>query len=277
MPVTAVSLRERKLKRKNELAAGNAASRAANKLVVLTAYDYPTAQILDEVGVDVVLVGDSAAMVVMGRPDTLSATMDEMVHHTKMVSRGVKKALVVADMPFLSYQISPEEALRNAGRFLTEGGAKAVKLEGPASKFGDNIRAILRAGIPVMGHIGLTPQSVHQIGGYKVQGRTAEARIRLKEEALGLQEIGCFSMVLECVPADLAAEITEMLDIPTIGIGAGSGCDGQVLVIHDILGWGTTTFTKTFGDVRGLMTQACREYTDAVRSGTFPDKEHEFK
>ena len=276
MVVTAVNLRERKQRRTTDPSLANT-PRTANKIVVLTAYDCPSAQILDEIGVDIVLVGDSAAMAVMGRPDTLSATMDEMIHHTRMVSCGVKNALVVGDMPFLSYQISPEEALRNAGRFLTEGGAKAVKLEGPVSKFGDSISTILRAGIPVMGHIGLTPQSVYQLGGYKVQGRSAEARARLKEEALGLQEIGCFSIVVECVPADLAAEITEMLDIPTIGIGAGSACDGQVLVLHDMLGWGKTTFAKTFGDVRGLMTQACRSYAEAVRTGTFPGPEHEFK
>jgi 3-methyl-2-oxobutanoate hydroxymethyltransferase len=180
-------------------------------------------------------------------------------------------------MPFLSYQISPEEALRNAGRLVTEGGAHAVKLEGPVDKFGASIEAILRAGIPVMGHIGLTPQSVYQIGGYKVQGRSPECRIRLKDEARGLDEIGCFALVLECIPADLATEITGLVSIPTIGIGAGSGCDGQVLVLHDILGWGTTKFCKTFGDVRSLMQQACRGYVDAVKGGTFPAKEHEFK
>ena len=189
----------------------------------------------------------------------------------------MKNALVVADMPFLSYQVSPEEALRNAGRLIVEGGARAVKLEGPVDKFGSSIGAILRAGIPLMGHIGLTPQSVHQMGGYKVQGRSPEGRARLKDEARGLEEAGCFAIVLECVPADLSAEITEMLSIPTIGIGAGAVCDGQVLVLHDILGWGKTRFTKTFGDVRGLMLQACRDYASAVRGGSFPGPEHEFK
>jgi 3-methyl-2-oxobutanoate hydroxymethyltransferase len=244
---------------------------------MLTAYDYPSARIVDEAGVDIVLIGDSCGMVVMGRPDTLAVTMEEMVHHTKMVSQAVHNALVVADMPFLSYQVSPEAALRNAGRLVAEAGAQAVKIEGPADKFGDSIGAILRAGVPVMGHIGLTPQSVHQIGGYKVQGRSPECRVRLKREAQGLENIGCFSIVLECIPADLAAEITDLLSIPTIGIGAGSGCDGQVLVLHDILGWGTTRFSKTFGDVRGLMERACRDYTQAVKAGTFPDKEHAFQ
>ena len=260
--LTAVSLKERK--------------QAGEKIAMLTAYDYPSAKVLDETDVDVLLVGDSAGMVIMGRPDTLSVTMDEMVHHVKMVADATEHALVVADMPFLSYQVNAEEALRNAGRFVAEGGAQAVKLEGPADKFGDAIRAILRAGIPVMGHLGLTPQSVHQIGGYKVQGRSPEARARLKEEAKGLERIGCFAVVLECIPADLAAEITGLLSIPTIGIGAGAACDGQVLVLHDMLGWGVTKFSKTFGDVRSLMRQATEDYIAEVKAGAFPGKEHEF-
>jgi len=244
---------------------------------MLTAYDYPSAKILDECGVDIILVGDSCGMVVMGRPDTLSVTMDEMVHHTRMVSRGVKNSLLVADMPFLSYQVSPQEALRNAGRFLAEAGANAVKLEGSVAKFGESIGAILRAGIPVMGHIGMTPQSVNQFGGFKVQGRGPESRARLREEARGLDEAGCFALVLECIPADLAAEITADVSIPTIGIGAGPSCDGQVLVLHDILGWGATRFSKTFGDVRGLMHEACAAFIEEVKAGKFPGKEHEFK
>lgn len=266
--ITTVSLKERKQN-------GETATR--DKIAMLTAYDYPSARILDESEVDIILIGDSCGMVVMGHHNTLCVTMDHMVHHTNMVSRGAQHALVIADMPFLSYQISPEEALRNAGRFVAEGGAHGVKVEGPVDKFGASIEAILRAGIPVMGHIGLTPQSIHQIGGYKVQGRSPECRIRLKAEARGLEEIGCFALVLECIPADLAAEITGMVSIPTIGIGAGAGCDGQVLVLHDILGWGTTKFCKTFGDVRSLMQQACRDYIDAVKGGTFPGKEHEFQ
>ncbi len=264
--ITTLSLKERK-------STGN----AGGKIAMLTAYDYPSAQVLDEAGIDIVLVGDSCGMAVMGYEDTLGVTMDDMVHHTRMVSRAVRKALVVADMPFLSYQISPEEALRNAGRLVAEGGAHAVKLEGPVDKFGPAIEAILRAGIPVMGHIGLTPQSVHQIGGYKVQGRSPDSRIRLKEEAQGLDRIGCFALVLECIPADLATEITALVSIPTIGIGAGAGCDGQVLVLHDMLGWGTMKFCKTFGDARSLMRQACQDYAAAVRDGSFPGKEHEFK
>jgi len=244
---------------------------------MLTAYDYPSAKILDECGVDIILVGDSCGMVVMGRPDTLSVTMDEMVHHTRIVSRGVKNSLLVADMPFLSYQVSPQEALRNAGRFLAEAGANAVKLEGSVAKFGESISAILRSGIPVMGHIGMTPQSVNQFGGFKVQGRGPESRARLREEARGLDEAGCFALVLECIPADLAAEITADVSIPTIGIGAGPSCDGQVLVLHDILGWGATRFSKTFGDVRSLMREACTGFIEEVKAGKFPGKEHEFK
>ncbi len=260
--VTAVSIKERKQR--------------GEKIAMLTAYDYPSAKLLDETALDIILVGDSLGMVMMGHPDTLSVTMDVMIHHVKMVSRGVEQALVVADMPFMSYQVSAEEALRNAARFVMEAGAQAIKLEGGADKFGDAIAAILRAGIPVMGHIGLTPQSVHQIGGYKVQGRSEECRARLKDEALGLERAGCFAIVLECIPADLAAEITNMLTIPTIGIGAGAACDGQVLVLHDMLGWGTTRFSKTFGDVKSVMQQGCADYIAAIKNGTFPEKEHEF-
>lgn len=248
------------------------------KITALTAYDFPFAKILDECGIDIVLVGDSCANNVMGLPDTLSVTMDEMVHHVKMVSRAVQNSLIVADMPFLSYQLNCEEALRNAGRFIAEGGAHAVKLEGPADKFGEAIAAILRAGIPVMGHIGFTPQSVHQIGGYKVQGRDPAAGERLKREALGLQEAGCFSIVLELVAADLAAEITQMLTIPTIGIGSGAGCDGQVLIIHDLLGFNEPKkFFKVFGDASALIKRSVQDYIHEVKAGTFPAPEHEHR
>lgn len=250
---------------------------SGEKIAVLTAYDYPSAILQDEAGVDAILVGDSLGMAVMGGKDTLSVTMDDMLHHTRMVARAAQRAMVIADMPFLSYQICPEEALRNAGRFIAEAGAQAVKLEGPGGRFGAAIELILRAGIPVMGHIGLTPQSVHQMGGYKVQGRDAAARERLKQEALGLQELGCFSIVLECIPADLAAEITASLQIPTIGIGAGAGCDGQVLVMHDMLGWGKARFTKTFADARALMLQAFKEYAEEVKSGAFPTEAQTYK
>ncbi|MCP4644618.1 MAG: 3-methyl-2-oxobutanoate hydroxymethyltransferase, partial [bacterium] len=249
---------------------------AGERITVLTAYDYPTAKLQDDAGVDVILVGDSLGVVVQGHEDTLGVTMDDMVYHTDMVSRAVQRAMVVGDMPFLSYQVSPEEALVNAGRLVADGGAQAVKLEGPADKFGDAISAIIRAGIPVMGHIGLTPQSVNQIGGYKIQGRGEEAKGRLKEEALGLQELGCFALVLELVQADVATEITGLVKIPTIGIGAGAGCDGQVLVMHDMLGFGEArTFFKVFGDARSVMEQAFRDYVKDVREGKFPAKEHE--
>lgn len=250
---------------------------SGEKIAVLTAYDYPSALLQDEAGVDAILVGDSLGMAIMGGEDTLSVTMDIMVHHTRMVSRATQRAMVIGDMPFLSYQISPEEALRNAGRFIAEAGAQAVKLEGPADRFGGAIELILRAGIPVMGHIGLTPQSVHQIGGYKVQGRDAASRERLKQEALGLQELGCFAIVLECIPADLASEITASLQIPTIGIGAGAGCDGQVLVMHDMLGWGKARFTKTYTDIRQAMLQAFKDYTEEVKAGAFPTEAHAYK
>ncbi len=260
--VTTLTFRERK--------------RAGEKIAVLTAYDYPTAKLVDESAVDAILVGDSLGMAIMGYKDTLQVTMDDMVHHTGMVSRAAERALVIADMPFLSYQVNAEEALRNAGRLVGQAGAHAVKLEGSAEKFGESIRTILRAGIPVMGHIGLTPQSVHQFGGYRVQGRDAESRARLKKEAAGLQEIGCFSIVLECVPADLAGEISESLSIPTIGIGAGPECDGQVLVLHDILGWGENRFSKTYADVRSEMAQAFEAYAREVKQCTFPEEAHSY-
>lgn len=262
--ISAVSLRERK--------------RAGERIAMLTAYDYPTARLMDEAGVDVILIGDSLGTAVMGRPDTLSVTMDEMLHHVRMVSRAVEHALVVADMPFLSYQVSPEEALRNAGRFVSEGGAQAVKLEGPARTFGAAIEAIQSAGIPVMGHLGFTPQSLNQIGGYKVQGRDPEAREQLKKDALGLESFGCFAVVLELLPAALASEISSMLTVPTIGIGAGAGCDGQVLVMHDMLGLGLKTrFLKVFADVRGQMEGAFKQYVEEVKAGTYPAKEHEYE
>ncbi|HPO13763.1 MAG TPA: 3-methyl-2-oxobutanoate hydroxymethyltransferase [Candidatus Hydrogenedentes bacterium] len=261
--VSTVTFRERK--------------QAGEKIAVLTAYDYPTAKILDESGIDAILVGDSLGNVILGYENTLPVTMDDMAHHTRIVSRAVKKAMVIGDLPFLSYQINPEEALRNAGRLVGECGAQAVKLEGSAKKFGPAIEGILRAGVPVMGHIGLTPQSVHQFGGYKVQGRDEAARKRLKEEALGLQDIGCFAVVLECIPADVATEISASLEIPTIGIGAGAGCDGQVLVFHDMLGWGRTRFTKTYADVRGMIAEACKNYCEEVKQGVFPAKEHTYE
>lgn len=248
------------------------------KIAMLTAYDYPFARIMDQCGIDVILVGDSCANNVMGLPDTLGITMDEMVHHVKMVSRAVEHALVVADMPFLSYQVSVEEAVRNAGRFIQEGGAHAVKLEGSADRFGTTIQAILNAGIPVMGHIGFTPQSVNQIGGYKIQGKTPEARERLIQEALALQEIGCFALVLELVYADIAREISHKLSIPCIGIGSGAGCDGQVLIAHDMLGFnGEKKYFKIFRNIREEMEKAFTDYIREVKEKTFPRPEHEHR
>ncbi|HOE66915.1 MAG TPA: 3-methyl-2-oxobutanoate hydroxymethyltransferase [Candidatus Hydrogenedentes bacterium] len=261
--VTSVTLKQRK--------------QSGEKIAVLTAYDYPAAKLMDDAGVDVLLVGDSCANVVMGLPDTLGITMDQMVHHTRMVSRAATRAMVVGDMPFLSYQISPEEALRHAGRFVQEGGAQAVKLEGSADKFGSAIASVIRAGIPVMGHLGLTPQSVNVFGGYKVQGRDPQDRVRIKDEALGLEAAGCFSIVLECIPADLAEEITAAVSIPTIGIGAGAACDGQVLVMHDMLGFGAPPkFVKRYADIAGTMRRAFEEYVKDVKTGAFPGKEHQY-
>ncbi|HOV33712.1 MAG TPA: 3-methyl-2-oxobutanoate hydroxymethyltransferase [Candidatus Hydrogenedens sp.] len=244
------------------------------KIVILTAYDYLIAQLEEEVGVDAILVGDSLGNVVMGRDTTLQVTMDIMTYHTSIVSHTVKNTLVIADMPFLSYQVSPEEALRNAGRLVSEGGAHGVKLEGPVSKYGEAIGKIIRTGIPVMGHLGLTPQSILELGGYKVQGRSEECRERLKREAKELEEVGCFSVVLECIPMDLAKEITESLTIPIIGIGAGPYCDGQVLVYADILGWGKTRFAKTYINVREDIKKAFQEFTNEVKQGKYPEEKH---
>ena len=261
-PVTTITFSERK--------------QAGEKIAMLTAYDFPTAQLIESSPIDAILVGDSVGMAVMGDRDTLSVTMDTMVHHTKMVTRAIHTKLVVADLPFLSYQITAEEALQNAGRLVAEASAHCVKLEGSAAQFGPAIEMILRAGIPVMGHIGLTPQSVHKFGGYRIQGRKDEDRKRLMEEAKGLQDIGCFAIVLECMPPDLAAEITQSLQIPTIGLGAGDQCDGQVLVLHDILGWGQTRFCKSFANVKDSMAQAFNDYATEVKNGTFPAEEHTY-
>ena len=249
------------------------------KLTMLTAYDFPTASVVDEAGVDMILVGDSLGMVVLGYDSTLPVTMDVMIHHTKAVSRAVKHAMVIGDMPFLSYQISPEEALRNAGRFLQEAGAEAVKLEG-GREVADVVRKMTVAGIPVMAHLGLTPQSILQFGGFKVQGRTEAAAIRIIEAAKILEQAGAFSVVLECVPTTLARTITESLGIPTIGIGAGVHCDGQVLVIHDLLGMFdrfTPTFVKQYANLNQQMKAAVTQYLDEVRSGAFPDENHSYK
>ncbi|WKZ46071.1 MAG: 3-methyl-2-oxobutanoate hydroxymethyltransferase [Anaerolineales bacterium] len=245
-------------------------------ITMLTAYDYPTALAMDKAGVDSILVGDSLGMVVLGYENTLPVTMDEMLHHCRAVSRGAKTALLVGDMPFMSYQVSVEEATRNAGRFLQQGGMDAIKLEGGRER-ADAIRSIVGAGIPVMGHLGLTPQSVNQLGGFRAQGKTAVAAKRLVEDALILEEAGCFSIVLESVPARLAELISKKISIPTIGIGAGAGCDGQVLVTHDLLGLFdrfTPKFVKKYANFHSEMQKAFGDYIEDVESKRFPALEH---
>ncbi|MFZ5908428.1 MAG: 3-methyl-2-oxobutanoate hydroxymethyltransferase [Chloroflexota bacterium] len=245
-------------------------------ITMLTAYDYPTALAMDQAGIDSILVGDSLGMVVLGYENTLPVTMDEMLHHCRAVARGAKIALLVGDMPFMSYQVSVEEAVRNAGRFLQQGGMDAVKLEGGRER-ADAIRAITGAGIPVMGHLGLTPQSVHQLGGFRAQGKTAAAAKRLLEDALLLEEAGCFSLVLESVPARLAGLISQRLSIPTIGIGAGAGCDGQVVVTHDLLGLFerfTPKFVKQYANFNAAMRSAFCDYIEDVQARAFPAQEH---
>ncbi len=249
------------------------------KITMLTAYDYPFAKIVDEAGVDAILVGDSVAMVVQGIENTLPVTMDEMIYHTKMVSRAAQNAMVIGDMPFMSYQVSVEEAVRNAGRFIKEGGAQAIKIEG-GSEVAEKVHAMVRSDIPVMAHIGLTPQSIHRMGGYKVQGRTEEAKRQLLEDARVLQEAGAFSIVLEAIPMELAREITETLSIPTIGIGAGPYCDGQVLVIHDLLGLFerfVPKFVKRYANLKEHALKAIHQYIEEVKGGEFPAEEHSFK
>jgi 3-methyl-2-oxobutanoate hydroxymethyltransferase len=245
-------------------------------ITMLTAYDYPTALALDQAGVDAILVGDSLGMVVLGYETTLPVTMEEMLHHCKAVKRGARAALLVGDMPFMSYQVSTQEAVRNAGRFLQEAGMDAVKLEGGRERI-ETIRAIVAAGIPVMGHLGLTPQSVHQLGGFRPQARNSQAAKALLEDARLLQEAGCFSLVLESIPARLATLLSERLEIPTIGIGAGSGCDGQVLVTHDLLGLFerfTPRFVKRYANLHALMAEAFTSYIEDVESRAFPTAEH---
>lgn len=246
------------------------------KMTMLTAYDYPTACLLDEAGVDMLLVGDSVGNVVLGYTDTLPVTMDEMIHHTKAVARGTRRAMVVGDMPFLSYQTSLPEAVRNGGRFLKEGGAQSVKLEGGSERAGV-VRALVETGIPVIGHLGLTPQSVHQLGGFRVQGKDEAAAQRLLQDALALEEAGIFALVLEAVPAPLAAKITSRLQVPTIGIGAGPDCDGQVLVVHDMLGLSARRapkFVKQYAWLGDTVKEAVRAYQEDVKKGAFPGPEH---
>lgn len=255
------------------------AKKNGEKVTMLTAYDYSTAKLIDEAGIDSILIGDSLGNVILGYEDTLSVTMEDMIHHTAAVARGAKEALIVADMPFMSYQTSVYDAVVNAGRLMKEGRANAVKLEGGASVC-PQIKAITEAGIPVVAHLGLTPQSINAFGGYKVQGKSEEAAKKLVEDALAIQEAGAFAVVLECVPAKLAALITQKLNIVTIGIGAGNECDGQVLVYQDMLGMFTDyvpKFVKQFAKVGDIMKQAFADYKKEVSEGAFPAQEHTYK
>ncbi len=248
------------------------------KITALTAYDYSFARILDQAGIDILFVGDSLGSVIQGRENTLSVTMEDMIYHTKAVARGSQRALLVADMPFLSFQVSAEDTKRNAGRFVQEAGAEAVKLEG-GIRILQTAEALIQMGIPVMGHVGLTPQSIHQFGGYRVQGKEKAGREAILQDALGLEAAGAFAVVLEGIPMNLAGEITERLSIPTIGIGAGVNCDGQVLVVHDMLGMFdmyTPKFVKKYADMKTVMTGAVKEFIAEVREQKFPDKQHSF-
>jgi len=256
--------------------------KGADKIVALTAYDFPFGRLVDDAGADVILVGDSLGMVVQGQETTLPVTLDEVVYHCRMVARARRRALLVGDLPFLTYQVNPARAVRNAGRLIKDGGVDAVKLEGGVP-MAETIHAIARVDIPVMGHVGLTPQSVHRMGGHKVQGRrhgdAAGARERVIADARAVEEAGAFAVVLEGIPLDLAAEITQLLTIPTIGIGAGPHCDGQILVLHDLLGltFGVRPrFAKAYADVANEVAGAVRAYAGEVRAGTFPTEAHSF-
>jgi 3-methyl-2-oxobutanoate hydroxymethyltransferase len=248
------------------------------KITMLTAYDYSTAKIVDEAGIPLILVGDSLGMVVLGHESTIPVTMEEMLHHTKAVVRGAKRAMVIGDMPFMSYHLSADDALRNAARFIQEGGAQAIKLEGGVTVM-EKVTRIVGCGIPVMGHIGLTPQSIHQFGGFTVQGKTPEAAAKVLEDALALEEAGAFAIVLETIPTQLAKIITERLNIPTIGIGAGIHCDGQVQVINDILGSYTEfvpKHAKQYVKLTDIISKAVTQYHNEVKAGTFPTEKQSY-
>ncbi len=264
---------------KNTVVTIQQAKESGEKVTMLTAYDYSMARLIDEAGINMILVGDSLGMVMLGYEDTLSVTMEDMIHHTAAVARGANNALVVADMPFMSYQTSVYDAVCNAGRLMKEGRAQAVKLEG-GQEFAEHIRAITKASIPVVAHLGLTPQSLNAFGGFKVQGKSEEAARKLMEDAKAVEEAGAVAVVLECVPAKLAELITKQLHIPTIGIGAGAGCDGQVLVYQDMLamfGDFKPKFVKQFAEVGTMMKEAFAKYSEEVKSGVFPAAEHTFK
>ncbi|CAI8855565.1 3-methyl-2-oxobutanoate hydroxymethyltransferase [Brevibacillus sp. IT-7CA2] len=263
-PITTSSIRKKKETR--------------NPITMVTAYDYPSAKLVDEAGADMILVGDSLGMVVLGYDSTIPVTMEDMLHHTKAVTRGAKRAFVVTDLPFLSYHGTVEEAVKNAGRLMQEGLAKAVKMEG-GRELAPIITRCVQAGIPVVGHIGLTPQSVHQLGGYKVQGRDLEAAKKLLDEALAIQEAGAFAIVLECVPEEVAGMIADKLDIAVIGIGAGATCDGQVLVFHDMVGYAsdiTPKFVKRYANIGETIREAVETYNKEVEARSFPGPEHVF-
>lgn len=254
------------------------ASKGKKRLVMVTCYDATFARLVEAAEVDLVLVGDSLGMVIQGRADTLGVTMEQVIYHTRCVAAGLRTTHLVADMPFLSYQVSPEEALRNAGRLVAEGGAQAVKMEG-GRRTAPAIRRCVDAGIPVMGHLGLTPQSVHQFGGFRVQGKSADAAEQILEDARALVDAGVYSMVLESIPQDLAARITREVPVPTIGIGASAACDGQVLVIYDLLGMDASfqpRFLKKYAHLADTIPGAIREYAREVREGLFPDEDHSF-
>jgi len=253
--------------------------REGRRIVAMTAYDVLFAGLLEQAGVDIILVGDSLGQVVLGYDSTLPVTMDDMIHHASAVRRGARSTFVVLDMPFLSYQVTQDEAVRNAGRAMKEAGVEAVKIEGGDERACATVERFVAAGIPVMGHIGLTPQSVHALGGYRIQGRGQEAADRIRKEAKALEEAGAFAMVLELVPAALAAEVSASLTIPTIGIGAGSGCDGQVLVVYDALGLNKgfePKFLKRFADLHGAALEGIKAYAQEVREGSYPGPEHSF-
>jgi 3-methyl-2-oxobutanoate hydroxymethyltransferase len=255
-----------------------AMKKEGRKITMITGYDYPMALLEDKAGFDIILVGDSLGMTVLGYDNTIPVTMEEMIHHTKAVSRGAKYALILGDMPFMSYNTSEREAIINAGRFLKEAGADAVKLEGGVS-VKEIVKAIVRAGIPVMGHIGLTPQTISMLGGFKVQGKDAEAAQRIVDDAVSLEDAGAFAVILEAIPAPISKRITERLKIPTIGIGAGIHCDGQVMVVHDMLGLFdrfTPKFVKRYVNLSELILKAFDSYKDDIQKGAFPTDQHSF-
>ncbi len=256
-----------------------AKKRQGEKIVALTAYDFPTAKIVDEAGIDLILVGDSLGMVVLGYENTIPVTMEDMIHHTKAVARGAKRSLIVGDMPYFSFHLSVDETIRNASRFLKEAGAEAVKIEGASKKRLKLIENLVDAEIPVMGHVGLTPQSIYHLGQFKVIGKEIEEAKKIIKNAKDLEKAGVFSVVLECIPMELANEITSKLTVPTIGIGAGPHCDGQILVFHDLVGYANgylPKFVKRYADIHNSLNKALNQYVEDVVGGKFPDDRHSY-